>query len=187
LACSDYWRPSWSSAVITRIDIAFSVRPVHSCTPHIVWRRECRGGDLLLPTPTIVLCRPSSFGGKVQPIFPIRSALLTADCKCTLTAPTTPPIDLGYKIVLEPTASNPYMELFYSDPKKYALKVSVVKLLVSLSCLSCSALVFGLCSRTTQCPFLALAYRFMRAGWCVCQSLGCGELRGSGLKVRTLC
>lgn len=32
---------------------------------------------------------------------------------------------LGYRVFLEPTATNPYLELFYAEPKKYALKLQV--------------------------------------------------------------
>jgi hypothetical protein len=32
---------------------------------------------------------------------------------------------LSYSVVFEPTAKNPYLSLFYEDPKKYALKLQV--------------------------------------------------------------
>ena len=32
---------------------------------------------------------------------------------------------LGYTVFMEPTAENPYLEKFYSDPHKYALKLQL--------------------------------------------------------------
>lgn len=32
---------------------------------------------------------------------------------------------LRYKVFMEPTLANPYLELFYSDPKKYGLKMQL--------------------------------------------------------------
>eukprot|EP00040_Diaphanoeca_grandis_P007796 m.42340 g.42340 ORF g.42340 m.42340 type:complete len:361 (-) comp19079_c0_seq1:561-1643(-) len=32
---------------------------------------------------------------------------------------------LGYKVMLEPVAKNPYLEKFYADPKQYALKLQI--------------------------------------------------------------
>ena len=34
-------------------------------------------------------------------------------------------MQLMYRVVYEPTAKNPYLALFYEDPRKYALKLQV--------------------------------------------------------------
>ena len=36
-----------------------------------------------------------------------------------------PTIQLDYDVMLEPTITNPFLELFYAEPKKYALKLQV--------------------------------------------------------------
>lgn len=33
--------------------------------------------------------------------------------------------ELGYKLFMEPTVENPYLEKFYADPHKYALKLQL--------------------------------------------------------------